>query len=88
MRELAGYVDGLPNLCGSEQRIWAAIAAGWGVLCSCDDPGSTLPASTARSRSPAHAPAAHPVGGPDLRTAAIIGNLQWMLEYSSPSSEP
>jgi hypothetical protein len=30
MRELAGYVDGLPNLGGSEQRIWAAIAAGWG----------------------------------------------------------
>jgi len=49
MRELAGYVDGLPNLCGSEQRT---------------------------------------VGGPDLRTAAIIGNLRWMLEYSSPSSEP
>jgi hypothetical protein len=28
MRELVGYVDGLSNLCGSEQRIRAAIAAG------------------------------------------------------------
>ena len=22
-----------------------------------------------------------PAGGPDLRTAAVIGNLQWVLEY-------
>jgi hypothetical protein len=28
MRELVGYVDGLSNLCDSEQRIRAAIAAG------------------------------------------------------------
>ena len=27
MRELVEYVDGLPNLCGSEQRIQAAIEA-------------------------------------------------------------
>jgi hypothetical protein len=30
MRELVGYVDGLSNLCDSEQRIPAAIAAGRG----------------------------------------------------------
>ena len=28
MGELAEYIDGLPNLCGSEQRIEAAIRAG------------------------------------------------------------
>jgi hypothetical protein len=28
MEELPQYVDGLPNLCGSEQLIEAAIAAG------------------------------------------------------------
>jgi hypothetical protein len=30
MRKLVGYVDGLSNLCGSEQRIRAATAAGRG----------------------------------------------------------
>jgi hypothetical protein len=30
MRKLVGYVDGLSNLCSSEQRIRAAIAAGRG----------------------------------------------------------
>jgi hypothetical protein len=28
MGELPEYVDGLPNLCGSEQTVEAAIAAG------------------------------------------------------------
>jgi hypothetical protein len=23
-----------------------------------------------------------PAGGPDLRTAAVVGNLQWMLEQA------
>ena len=28
MGELPGYVDGLPNLCGSERTVEAAVAAG------------------------------------------------------------
>src|SRR4029453_2639356 len=82
MGELAEYVDGLPNLCGSEQRIQAAVAAGRerpGFL-----GGSSVDIAGIDS---AFAVALHmhqpliPAGGPDLRTAAIIGNLQWMLEH-------
>jgi hypothetical protein len=82
MGELAEYVDGLPNLCGSEQRIQAAVAAGR------ERPvflgGSSVDIAGIDS---AFAVALHmhqpliPAGGPDLRTATIIGNLQWMLEH-------
>jgi hypothetical protein len=82
MGELPEYLDGLPSLCGSEQTVEAAIAA-----------GRDRPVFDGRSSvsiagiDSAFAVALHkhqpliPVGGPDLRTAAIIGNLQWMLEH-------
>ena len=82
MAELSECVDGLPNLCGSEQLIEAAVAAGG------DRPvfGAQTPVDIAGIDS-AFAVALHmhqpliPAGGPDLRTAAIVGNLQWMLEH-------
>jgi hypothetical protein len=82
MGELPEYVDGLPNLCGSEPQIQAAVAA-----------ERARPVFLGRSSvdiagiDSAFAVALHmhqpliPAGGPDLRTAAIIGNLQWMLEH-------
>jgi hypothetical protein len=82
MRELPECVDGLPNLCGSEPLIEAAIRSGR------DQPvfGGQTPVEVSGIDS-AFAVALHmhqpliPAGGPDLRTAAIVGNLQWMLEH-------
>ena len=82
MAELAEYVDDLPNLCGSEPRIQEAIAA-----------GQEQPLFLGRSSvdiaaiDSAFAVALHmhqpliPAGGPGPRTAAIVSNLQWMLEH-------
>ena len=82
MRELAEYIDGLPNLCGSEQQIQEAVSD-----------GRARPVFLGRSSvdiagiDSAFAVALHmhqpliPAAGPDLRTAAIVGNLQWMLEH-------
>jgi hypothetical protein len=82
MGELAEYVDGLPNLCGSEQRIDAAIRAGR------DQPVFDGQSSVEISGiDGAFAVALHmhqpliPAAGSELRTAAVISNLQWMLEH-------
>ncbi len=82
MGELAEYVGDLPNLCGSEPRIQAAVAAGQEQpvflgRSSVDIAGIDSAFSVALHM---HQPLI-PAGGPDLRTAAIIGNLQWMLEH-------
>jgi hypothetical protein len=82
MHELAASVDGLPNLSGSEALIEGAVAAGR------ERPvflGET-PVRLAEVDS-AFAVALHmhqpliPAGGPELQTAAVISNLQWMLEH-------
>jgi glycosyl hydrolase family 57 len=82
MHELAGYVDGLPNLSGSEALIEGAVAAGR------ERPvflGET-PVRLAKVDS-AFAVALHmhqpliPAGGAELRSAAIVSNLQWMVEH-------
>jgi hypothetical protein len=82
MHELAGYVDGLPNLSGSEALIEGAVAAGR------ERPGflGETPVRLAEVDS-AFAVALHmhqpliPAGGAELRSAAIVSNLQWMLEH-------
>jgi hypothetical protein len=82
MGELPEYVDGLPNLSGSEQTVEAVIAAG-------RHQPEFLNATSVDSADidSAFAVALHmhqpliPAGGPDLRTAAIVSNLQWMLEH-------
>jgi Glycosyl hydrolase family 57 len=82
MHELAAYVDGLPNLSGSEALIEGAVAA------ERERPvflGET-PVRLAEVDS-AFAVALHmhqpliPAGGAELRSAAIVSNLQWMLEH-------
>src|SRR3989442_12328239 len=81
MRYLAEYVDGLPNISGSEERIRQAIQA-----------SRTTPVFLPQGASgfgeinSAFAIALHmhqpliPAGGPELRTAQMISNLQWMLD--------
>jgi hypothetical protein len=82
MGELSECVDGLPNLCGSEQTVAAAIAAGrarprFDGQTPVDISGVDSAFAVALHM---HQPLI-PAGGPDLRTAAIVGNLQWMLEH-------
>src|SRR5260370_641924 len=81
MIDLAEYVDGLPNICGAEERIRQVIQA-----------SRTTPVFLPQGASgfgeinSAFAIALHmhqpliPAGGPELRTAPMIGNLQWMLD--------
>ena len=81
MTELPEYVDGLPNICGwealIEENARAALAAPYLSESRID---------FGRARS-AVAIALHmhqpliPAGGADLATAAIIGNLQYMMEH-------
>jgi hypothetical protein len=82
MGELLEYVDGLPNLCGSERLIEAAIAAGrdrpvFLNATSVDIAGIDSAFAVALHM---HQPLI-PAGEPDLPTAAIVSNLQWMLEH-------
>jgi hypothetical protein len=82
MGELPEYVDGLPNLCGSERLIEVAIRAGrhrpvFLGHTSVDIAGIDSAFAVALHM---HQPLI-PAGGPDLPTAAIVSNLQWMLEH-------
>ena len=81
MANLAEYVDGLPNICGSEERIRQAIGA------SRTDPVFLPQGAKGFSEiNSAFALALHmhqpliPAGGPELRTARLISHLQWMLD--------
>ncbi|AOV16461.1 glycosyl hydrolase family 57 [Acidihalobacter aeolianus] len=82
MAELPEYVDGLPNICGSEDQISRTLAErgdGQQYL-----PESGIDFSRVRAAA-ANALHMHqpliPAGGDDLHTAAIIGNLQHMMEH-------
>jgi hypothetical protein len=82
MSSLPEYVDGLPNLSGSEELIERTLAEARDRPVFLED--SRIPFDRIRS---ACAIALHmhqpltPTGGDDLRTAALIGNLQFMLEH-------
>jgi hypothetical protein len=80
MSELSEYVEELPNLSGSEGRVEEAIKSGRDRSVS-GDGGVDF----GRVKS-AYAIALHmhqpliPAGGRELRTAAIISNLQYMMD--------
>jgi len=82
MTELPEYVDGLPNICGAEDLIEHTVAEGRERRLFVGHGGIDF----ARIRSAA-AVALHmhqpllPAGGGDLRSAALISNLQHMLEH-------
>ena len=73
------YVDGLPNICGEEAMVAEAIAAG-------RDRQESNGVDLARLDS-GFAVALHmhqpliPAGGQDLRSAAVISNLAWMMDH-------
>jgi hypothetical protein len=81
MDELPEYVGSLPNISGSESQIERVIAKGRRQAFL---PESTIDYTSIRS---AYAIALHmhqpliPAGGADLRTAAMISNLQYMMEH-------
>jgi Glycosyl hydrolase family 57 len=74
------YIDGLPNICGSEDRIAEAASGSDPVFL----PESSIDFGNARG---AYAIALHmhqplvPVGGAELQSAEIISNLQYMMEH-------
>jgi hypothetical protein len=82
MSELPEYIDGVPNISGAEARVAEVMHAGHGRELY-RGPGR-IDFGAVRS---ACAIALHmhqpliPAGGGDLRTAAIIGNLQYMDEH-------
>jgi Glycosyl hydrolase family 57 len=80
MSELPEYVDDLPNLCGSEDQIEGAVRAGLQRPVYGDQgaPFDGIDSAFAVALH-MHQPLI-PAGGPDLRTAATISNLQWMME--------
>ncbi len=81
MSELPEYVDGLPNICGSESAIAAAIHRHQAQPVFRDS--STIDFGRINS---AFAIALHmhqpliPAGGGDLHTAEIISNLKYMMD--------
>jgi hypothetical protein len=81
---LPEYVDGLPNIAGSEALIESAIAESRARPVFLHE--SRIPFDRIRS---AAAIALHmhqpliPAGGNDLHTAALISNLQYMMEHPS-----
>jgi hypothetical protein len=81
MAQLPEYIDGLPNICGQEGEIERVIAEAQGRPVFLPD--SRIDFGRIKS---AFANALHmhqpliPAGGGDLRTAAVISNLQYMME--------
>jgi hypothetical protein len=79
MGELPEYIDGLLNLCGSEQTVEAAIAAGRHRRLFPDETSVGIDSTFAVALH-MHQPLI-PAGGGNPRTATTISNLQWMLEH-------
>jgi hypothetical protein len=82
MSEIPEYVDGLPNISGAEPLIEQALAESRGRPVFLQD--SPVPFGRIHS---ACAIALHmhqpliPAGGEDVRSAALISNLQYMMEH-------
>lgn len=79
--ELPLYIDGLPNICGYETTITEAAHAKEDArsLLSHNQIDFTAIKSCFASALHMHQPLI-PAGGEDLRTAALISNLQYMME--------
>ena len=82
MTDLPEYIDGVPNIAGAEALIERVIAESAGKPVYL--PESRIDFAHIKS---AYAIALHmhqpliPAGGDDLRTAALISNLQYMMEH-------
>ena len=84
MTELPELIYGLPNISGAEDSIASAVARGRAAPVFLPESGIDF-----GSIKSAFAVALHmhqpliPAGGADLRTAALIGNLQHMMEHQN-----
>ena len=78
MNRIPEYLDGLPNICGEEERVSKTRAAKTSFLA---ESGIDFPSvrSCVAVALHMHQPLI-PAGGPDLSTAELIGNLQHMME--------
>jgi hypothetical protein len=74
------YIDGLPNICGSEERIAKAMSRPGPFYLSHSGNGLGTAQSTFATALHMHQPLI-PSGGVDLQTAAIESNLQYMMEH-------
>ncbi|MCP5420890.1 MAG: glycosyl hydrolase family 57 [Gammaproteobacteria bacterium] len=81
MSELPEYIDGLPNICGSESSIEAVLQenAGKPIYLSAKAIDFGHIKSASASALHMHQPLI-PAGGGDLRTAEIISNLKYMMD--------
>ena len=81
MNALPEYVDGLPNIAGAEGRVAEAVARGRRKDLYCYHGGVAFGGVRAACAIALHQ---HqpliPAGGHDLHTAAIVSNLQYMME--------
>ncbi len=74
------YVDGLPNICGSEGALTDAMAASGPFYLPDSDIDFGRIASAFAIALHVHQPLI-PAGGEDLQTARIISNLQYMMDH-------
>jgi len=82
VNQLSEYVQGVPNVSGNEAAVEQALAIGAGKVLFKDRGGvdfGSIRAATAIALHQ-HQPLI-PAGGDDLPTAAIISNLQYMMEH-------
>jgi Glycosyl hydrolase family 57 len=76
---LPEYIDGLPNICGSESRISEAMSRRGPFYTSNGGTDLGRAQSTFATALHMHQPLI-PAGGSDLQTAAVVSNLQHMME--------
>ena len=79
--------SGLPNICGAEDQVAQAVSKNREQ--AVDPPESGIVFTGLRACA-AHGLHMHqpliPAGGPDLRTAEVISNLQYMMEHPDRKS--
>lgn len=86
MSELSEYIEGVPNISGQEKEIAKAIEEGRGRSVYASNGGASEGGIDFSKIRSACAIALHmhqpliPAGGSDLRTAALISNLQHMMD--------
>jgi hypothetical protein len=82
MSDLPEYIEGIPNIAGSESRIDEVIrkTGNSSVFLGKTNMDFAAAKSAFAVALHMHQPLI-PAGGDDLRTAAIIGNLQYMMEH-------
>src|SRR5215831_3720423 len=80
MNELPEYIDGLPNICGSEKIIAEAVGVGLDHLSTASSIDFNRIKSCCAIALHMHQPLI-PAGGSDLNTAKLIGNLEDMMNH-------